>query len=58
MNTRKFVIPDELEKRNYIELFTDQRKRTVTINCSSNGGYTTVMVDMVKLKQAMDEMNQ
>lgn len=58
MNTRKFQIQDELEKSHYIELMTDQRKRSVTINAYSAGNYTTVMVDMVKLKQAMDEMSK
>lgn len=57
MNSRKFQIPDEFEKRNYIELLTDQRKRSVTINIQSNGGYGTVMIDMAKLKKAMEEMN-
>ena len=57
MNARKFIIPDELEKHHYIELMTDRRKRSVTINAYSMGQNTTVMVDMMKPKQAMDDMN-
>lgn len=57
MNSRKFSINDEFEKRNYIELMTDQRKRSVTINMQSNGAYGTVTVDMAQLKKAMEEMN-
>ena len=58
MNTRKFIIPDELDKHHYVELVTDHRKRSVMINSYSMGQNTSVMVDMVKLKQAMDEMNE
>ena len=57
MNSRKIIIPDEFEKHHYIELFTDSRRRSVTINAYSMGQNTTVSVDMDKLKQAMDEMN-
>ena len=58
MNTRKFTIPDEFEHHHYIELMTDQRKRSVTINAYSMGQNTTVTVDMVKLKQAMEDMGR
>lgn len=57
MNTRKFVIQDELEKRNYIELHTDQRKRSVTMVVMCNGVYNEMMIDMGVLKRALDEMN-
>lgn len=57
MNSRKFIIADELEKTHFVELFTDQRKRSVTINSYSAGNYSTVTVDMTQFKRAVDEMN-
>jgi hypothetical protein len=57
MKTRSFAIQDELEKNHYVEFQVDQRKRSVMINCSSNGNNTSVLVDIVKLRKAMEELN-